>query len=109
MKLLSMFSLGAALMLSGCATMPTATVTGSSASGRLLRDTARMVLIVDSARMPDCKERRRITVEPLVSDKPGIVVERWQVERCGTNKFYRITYTPTPSIGGTDFSVEEER
>ncbi|MBU6410370.1 MAG: hypothetical protein KGR98_08275 [Verrucomicrobia bacterium] len=108
MKLLTLFFVGAALILCGCA-MPSATVTGSAASGRLLRDTTHMVLMVDSARPPDCKERRIITVEPLVSDKPGVIMERWRVERCGQTKYYRITYTPTPSIGGTDFSVQEEK
>jgi hypothetical protein len=108
MKILITLLAGVALILCGCAT-PTATVTGSFASGRLLSDTTRMVLMVDSARMPDCKERRQITVTPLVSDKPGTIVERWRVERCGETKFYRITYTPTPATGGTDFGVQEER
>jgi hypothetical protein len=108
MKLFIPLFVGVALFLCGCAT-PTATVTGSVASGRLLRDTMRMVLMVDSARMPDCKERRVITVQPLVSDKPGVIMERWRVERCGQTKFYRITYTPTPAIGGTDFGVREEQ
>jgi hypothetical protein len=108
MKLLIPLFVGATLFFCGCAT-PTATVTGSAVSGRLLRDTKKMVLMVDSARMPDCKERRLITVEPLVSTKPGVITERWRVERCGQTKFYRITYTPTPATGGTDFGVQEEQ
>jgi hypothetical protein len=96
----------AAVVLSGCAT---ATVTGSTASGRLLSDTKRMVLMIDSARTPDCREQRHITAEPITSDKPSVIVERWHVERCGTTKNYRVTFTPTPSIGGTDFGIQEEK
>lgn len=84
------------------------TITGSSASGVLLDNTTQMVLMIDSARLPSCKESRHITVEQASFDKPGSYAERWQVERCGTSKSYRITYTPTPSKGGTDFSVQEE-
>jgi hypothetical protein len=108
MKSLIPLFVGATLMFCGCAG-PRATVTGSAASGRLLRDTTRMVLIVDSARMPNCKERRIINAQLLVSEKPGTIAERWQVERCGQTKFYRITYTSTPSIGGTDIDVQEEK
>ena len=108
MKNLCILLVGSVLMLAGCVA-PGPVVTGSSASGRLLHDTTRTVLIVDSARRPDCKERRVISAEPLLADKPGAIAERWRVECAGANKFYRITFTPTPSIGGTDFSVQEEK
>jgi len=103
-------SLLAAALLASCASTSTGpTVIGSAASGVLLRDAASMVLLIDSVAAPECKEARRITAEPISSDKPGTAVEHWQVERCGTTKLYRVHFTPTPAIGGTDFVVEAEQ
>jgi hypothetical protein len=102
-------SLLAAALLASCASTSGPTVIGSAASGVLLRDAASMVLLIDSAAAPECKEARRITAEPISSDKPGTTVEHWQVERCGTTKLYRVHFTPTPDIGGTDFAIEAEK
>jgi len=102
-------SLLAAALLASCASISTGpTVIGSAASGVLLRDAISMVLLFDSAAAPECKDARRITAEPIVSDKPGTTVEHWRVERCGTTKLYRVHFTPTPAIGGTDIAVEAE-
>jgi hypothetical protein len=67
-----------------------------------------MVAYLDAKKASDCKGRRQITVEPMTSNKPGTTAERWRVERCDTVKFYDVTFTPTPAIGGYDYSVKEE-
>ena len=97
-----------AVGLASCATSPSAEVTGSAASGQVLRDAKHMVLLIDTARDRDCQEQRHITVEPMVAEKPGVIVERWHVERCGSTKTYRLTFTPTPTKGGTDVGIQEE-
>jgi hypothetical protein len=75
----------------------------------LLSDTASFVVMLDIAgHAPQCKEQRHITAEPIPAAKPGTIEERWHVERCGTAKYYHITFTPTPATGGTDFSVQAE-
>jgi hypothetical protein len=107
MRLFSIFLFGLALSMAGCAHMQPS-VTGSSAPMSVRWDIAHMVAYLDADKAPECKERRQITVESLPSDKPGTTVERWRVERCGTVKFYRITFTPTPAIGGYDYSVKAE-
>ena len=107
MKYFSILWLGIALSVVGCAHMQPS-VTSSSAPFGVRWDIAHMVAYLDAEKAPDCKERRSITVEPLPSDKSGTTVERWRVERCGTVMFYRITFTPTPAIGGYDYSVKAE-
>ena len=90
------------MILCGCAYVKPS-VTDSSAPWKVRWDIAHMVGDLDAAHDPGCKERRKITVEPLPSDKPGTTVER-----CGTVRYYRITFTPTPAIGGYDYSVQAE-
>jgi hypothetical protein len=107
MKHFSILLLGLTLSMAGCAHIQPS-VTGSSAPFSVRWDIAHMVAYLDADKSPDCKERRQITVEPLPSDKLGTTVERWRVERCGTVKFYHITFTPTPAIGGYDYSVKAE-
>jgi hypothetical protein len=107
MKHFSVLFLALAAILTGCAHMQPS-VTGSSAPWKVRWDIAHMVAYLDAAKDPECKERRSITVEPLPSDKPGTTVERWRVERCGTARYYRITFTPTPAIGGYDYSIRAE-
>ncbi len=107
MKLFSIILIGIALSITGCATM-NPSITGSAAPFSVRRDIGHMIAYVDAGKSPDCKERRQITVESVPSDKPGTTVERWRVERCGTVKFYRVTFTPTPAQGGYDYSVKAE-
>jgi len=107
MKLFYVFLLGLVLGTVGCAHMQP-TVTGSSAPFSVRRDIAHLMVYVDAEAAPDCKERRSITVEPLPSDKPGVTVERWRVKRCDTVKAYRVTFVPTPEIGGYDYSFKAE-
>lgn len=83
-------------------------VRGSSAPWSVRRDIAHLIVYVDANKAPDCKERRHITVEKLPSEKPNTTVERWRVERCGTFQYYRVTFTPTPAIGGYDYSFQLE-
>ena len=107
MKYFTILLLGLTLSVVGCAHMQPS-VTGSSAPWGVKWDIAHMVTYLDAEKAPDCKERRSITVESLPSDKPGTTVERWRVERCSTVKFYHVTFTPTPTVGGYDYSVKAE-
>ena len=107
MKHLSIFLLGLALIFAGCATIYP-TISGSAAPYSVRRDIGHYLVYVDAGKAPDCKEQRHIIAEYLPSDKPGTTVERWRVERCGTVKFYRITFTPTPSVGGYDYTFKAE-
>ena len=107
MKLFSALFLPLVMLSCGCAHIRPS-VSGSSAPWSVKWDIASMVGGLDALHDPDCKERRHITVEPLPSDKPGTTVERWRVERCDTVRYYRITFTPTPEVGGYDYSVTGE-
>ena len=98
-----------AVCLAGCLSAPRAHIAGSSASGRLLHETGRAVLMIDSSRAGNCHEWPHIFAEPMVSDKPGVIVERWRLERCGEIRYYRISYTPTRAIRGEGVAVREEK
>jgi hypothetical protein len=65
--------------------------------------------MIDSARAGNCHEWPHIFSEPMVSDKPGVIVERWRLERCGEIRYYRISYTPTRAIRGEGVAVREEK
>lgn len=97
------------VFFSGCLSAPRAHIAGSSADGRLLHETARAVLMIDSARAGNCHEWPHIFSEPMVSDKPGVIVERWRLERCGEIRYYRISFTPTRAIRGEGVAVREEK
>ena len=101
--------LASVVFLSGCLSGPRAHIAGSSASGRLLHETARAVLLIDSTRAGNCHAWPHIFAEPMVSDKAGVIVERWRLERCGEIRYYRISYTPTRAIRGEGVAVREEK
>ena len=106
-KHFSIFLLGLALSVVGCAHMQPS-VSGSSAPFGVRWAIAHTVAYLDAEKVPDCKARRSITVEPLPPGKLGTTVERWRVERCGTVKFYRIAFTRNPVTGAYDYSVRAE-
>jgi hypothetical protein len=95
------------LLLGGCATM-NPSISGSAAPRSVQRDIGHLLVYVDANKAPECKERRHIAASLLRSDKPGTTIERWAVTRCGTTKYYIITFTPTPQRGGHDFTFKEE-
>ena len=78
------------------------------ANKRLQKDARQIVMMYESVLGADCKKpkvvQKQITEPP---EKPGesVWVEKWTVDRCGDNYNYQITFTPTPSKGGTDISV----
>jgi hypothetical protein len=78
------------------------------ADKRLQKDAKQFVMMYESVFGADCRKpkvtERQITEQP---ERPGesVWVERWTVDRCGEDFYYRITFTPTPSKGGTDISV----
>lgn len=78
------------------------------ADKRLQKDAKQFVMMFEGIFGADCRKpkvtAKQITEQPK---KPGksMWVEKWTVDRCGENFYYLITFTPTPSKGGTDFSV----
>ena len=78
------------------------------ADKRLQKDAKALVMVYESifgagCRKPEVSDRE--IAEP--PDKPGesVWVEKWTLNRCGDDVYYMITFTPTPSRGGTDISV----
>jgi hypothetical protein len=78
------------------------------ADKRLQKDAKQFVMMYESVFGADCRKpkvtERQITEQP---ERPGESewVEKWTVDRCGEDFYYLITFTPTPSKGGTDISV----
>lgn len=78
------------------------------AGKRLQKDAKQFVMMFEGIIGADCRKpkitEKQITQQP---EKPGESewVEKWTVDRCGEDFYYLITFTPTPSIGGTDISV----
>lgn len=110
--LVGCFFITIVFLLSGCATSKS----GESdphliflgADGVLQQDATIMVMAYESVFGAECKKpkiaEKQITESP---EKPGesVWVEMWTVDRCGKNYNYHITFTPTPSRGGTDIRV----
>jgi len=76
----------------------------SLATGRVLSDATRAVLLIDNARAKGCTEQPRITTTPIDAE-PGQIAERWTVQRCGQTRTYRVRYIPTPQQAGTDVAI----
>ena len=78
------------------------------ADKRLQKDAKQLVMMYESVFGIDCRKPKitemQITEPP---EKPGesMWVEKWTVDRCGEDLYYVITFTPTPSKGGTDISM----
>lgn len=78
------------------------------ADKRLQKDAKQLVMVIESVLGADCRKpkvtEKQITEPP---EKPGqsVWMEKWTVDRCGEDFYYLITFTPTPSKGGTDISV----
>ena len=78
------------------------------ADKRLQKDAKQFVMMYEGIFGADCRKpkitEKQITEQP---ERPGesVWVEKWTVDRCGEDFYYLITFTPTPSKGGTDISV----
>ena len=97
--------LSAVIFVVGCAT---AKLPGTSGAGYILqRDASQFVMILESAGDNTCKQSKIINTEITEHPKnPGKDpwTEKWTVDRCGKQVYYRVQFTPSPR-GGTDFSV----
>ena len=78
------------------------------ADKHLQKDVKQMIMMMESFYDSGCRKpkitEKAITKQP---EKPGesAWVEKWTIDRCGKDFYYLITFTPTPSQGGTDFNV----
>lgn len=80
----------------------------SVATPPLQQDVMSTIVMLDSAKAPDCANHKILDTELIErSRRPRQYVERWTVDRCGQAVRYRVTFTPNPR-GGTDFSVQAE-
>ena len=80
----------------------------SVATPPLQQDVMTTIVMLDSAKAPDCANHKILDTELIErSRRPRQYVERWTVDRCGQAVRYRVTFTPNPR-GGTDFSVQAE-
>lgn len=80
----------------------------SGADNELQRGAARMIWFLEALDDRECEDRRIVDTAILkLPRKPGRSpwTEKWTVDRCGELVFYKIRFTPTPDIGGTDFKV----
>ena len=85
-------------------------MTGETNAGRrLFNDTFRMLSVL--ALRGDCDAIDSIQTAVLEHEGgvKGSWKERWITSACGASKSFLITFTPTPAIGGTDFSIIEEK
>lgn len=96
-----------AMFLAGCATTKPADLSGTNKI--LERDAMALVMLQDQlADQNICADRKLVNKETVASppnSRNNQWVEKWAVDRCGTIAYYRIIFTPTPKIGGTDISV----
>ena len=100
-------ALGILIFALGCAT---GKLPGQSVANYILqRDALGIVMLLDRAADNNvCTQRKIINteiVEPPPNPGKDPWVEKWTVDRCGQMDYYKVTFTPTPKIGGTDFGV----
>lgn len=99
--------LGIATFVIGCAT---GKLPGQSGANYILQqDALAFVMMLDQAADNNvCTQRRVINTEIIdfpINPGKDPWTEKWTVDRCGEEAYYKIGFTPTPKIGGTDFSV----
>jgi hypothetical protein len=92
----TVFLLGAASVLVGCASTPRLDVTGSAAGGALLADAIATVAMVDKMYSADCKQPAVATAEPVATSGQEPETERWRLTRCGKTETYRVSFIPVP-------------
>jgi len=81
---------------------------GTGAPPTLQRDVLRLLVMMDSAKDPECTNHRIIGTEWVDTNRETrTAVERWTLDRCGKSVRYRVTFMPAPQ-GGTNFSVQAE-
>ena len=81
---------------------------GTGAPPTLQRDVLRLLVMIDSAKDPECTNHRIIDTEWIDTNRETrTAVERWTLDRCGKIVRYRVTFMPAPQ-GGTNFSVQAE-
>jgi hypothetical protein len=88
-------AVAAIALCAACASGPRVSVTGSLATGPLLKDATATVMMLDRVSQGGgCKDRRKISVEPGPVDVRGLDSELWNVSRCGAIARYRVTFIP---------------
>jgi hypothetical protein len=82
--------------------------TGSSIVSPELRQRAvRKILEIDVSKSGGCMETRKIKPKPVSFMPPGVLTERWSVQRCGATVFYNVQFVPTPH-GEMEITVSAE-
>ena len=79
----------------------------TAASSLVQRDIFQLILTLD---VGTCNRRKIVNIEVIISPASGnsfTAIERWTLDRCGTQIPYRVTMSPSPR-GGTDFNVSKE-
>jgi hypothetical protein len=71
--------------------------TGDSiASPELKQRAVRKILEIDLSKSGGCTETRIIKPKPVSFMQPGVLTERWSVQRCGSTVFYNVQFIPNP-------------
>ena len=84
-------------------------VPGETIAGPTLqRDTWNVMRIFDEVNAPDCKDRKVVNTEVIDRTGTNVWIERWTVDHCGEKAFFRVEFRSS-MLGGTDFSVSEEK
>jgi hypothetical protein len=69
--------------------------TGNSITASNLKQRAvRKILEIDLSKSRGCTETRNIKTKPVSFTQPGVLTERWEVQRCGTTVFYNVQFIP---------------
>ena len=103
----SAVSLGLLVFMVGCATMK---LPGQSGADYALQRDALGTLMFSDQIADDSHCGHRNVVNTEITDPPRNPgkdpwVEKWTLDRCGKLIYYKVTFTPTPVRGGTDYSV----
>jgi len=80
---------------------------GSIASGELKQRAIRKILEIDVGKSGGCVETRTIAIKPVSFMQPGVLTERWSVQRCGSTVFYSVQYIPN-SRGEMEMTVSRD-
>ena len=96
-------TLGALLVLSGCASVPGETLAPAS----VRRDVSAKILARAAQAKPECRRVRIVDTEVLEVHADGkVAAERWSVERCDERVNYRVSFPPTGNRGAVQVHSE---
>jgi hypothetical protein len=80
---------------------------GSIVGAELKQRAVRKLLELDLSKTAGCVETRKIVTKPVSFAEPGVLTERWSVQRCGSTAFYNVQFIPSPQ-GDIDVVVSIE-